>query len=137
VARFSILRALLAKAVAKDLEIDYLDIDTDFLNPVLKEEVYMKLPEHFELLYPDLKSDRICLRLLKSLYRLKQAPRSWFQEVCDYFLSIGFRPAEADPNLFIQNRVYGMLFILLYVDNILTIGWHSDIDAVKAEIAGK
>jgi hypothetical protein len=137
VARFSTLRALLAKAAAEDLEIDHLDVDTAFLNPVLKEEVYMELPEHFELLYPDLKSDGICLRLLKSLYGLKQAPRSWFQEVCDYFLSIGFRPAEADPNLFIRNGVYGMLFILLYVDDMLTIGRRGDVDAVKAEIAGK
>jgi hypothetical protein len=61
VARFSILRALLAKAAAKDLEIDHLDINTAFLNFVLKEEVYIELPEHFELLYLDLKLDRICL----------------------------------------------------------------------------
>ena len=97
----------------------------------------MELPEHFELLYPDLKSDGICLRLLKSLYGLKQAPRSWFQEVCTYFLSIGFRPAEADPNLFIQKGVDGMVYILLYVDDMLTISRRGDIDAVKAEIAGK
>jgi hypothetical protein len=30
-----------------------------------------------------------------------------------------------------------MLFILLYIDDMLTIGRHSNIDAMKAEIAGK
>jgi hypothetical protein len=137
VARFSTLRALLAKAAVEDLEIDHLDVDTAFLNPTLEEEVYMEFPEYFELLYPNLKPDGICLRLLKSLYGLKQAPRSWFQEVCSYFLTIGFRPAEADPNLFIRNGVYGMVYILLYVDDMLTIGRRGDIDVVKAEIAGK
>jgi hypothetical protein len=78
VVKYSTLWALLVKAAAKDLKINYLDVDTTFLNPTLKEEVYIELPEYFELLYPDLKSEGICLKLLKSLYRLKQAPRTWF-----------------------------------------------------------
>ena len=127
----------MAKAAVEDLEIDHLDVDTAFLNPTLEEEVYMELPEHFELLYPDLKPDMICLWLLKSLYRLKQALRSWFQEVCDYFLSIRFRPAKADPNLFIRKGIDSMVYILLYVDDILTISRRSDINAVKAEITSK
>jgi hypothetical protein len=131
------LRALLVKVVVEDLKIDHLDVNTAFLNPTLKEEVYIELLEHFELLYPDLKSDGICLRLLKSLYRLKQAPWSWFQEVCTYFLSIRFRPTKADPNLFIQKGVNSMVYILLYIDDILTVGRHSDIDAMKAEITRK
>ena len=131
------MRALLVKVTVKDLKINYLDVNTAFLNPTLKEEVYIEFPEYFELLYPDLKSDGICLRLLKSLYGLKQAPRSWFQEVCSYFLSIGFRPAEAEPNLFIRKGIDGMVYILLYVDDMLMIGRRGDIDAVKAEIARK
>ena len=97
----------------------------------------MEFPEYFELLYPDLKSDGICLRLLKSLYGLKQALRSWFQEVCDYFLSIRFRPAEADPNLFIWKGVGSIVYILLYVNDMLTIDRRDDLDTVKAEIARK
>jgi hypothetical protein len=65
------LRALLAKAAVEDLEINYLDVDTAFLNPTLEEEVYIDFPEYFELLYPNLKPDGTCLRLLKSLYGLK------------------------------------------------------------------
>jgi hypothetical protein len=75
VLRYSTLRALLAKAAAKDLEVDQLDVDTAFLNPTLKEEIYIEIPQFFELLYPDIDFKGKCLRLLKSLYRLKQAPR--------------------------------------------------------------
>jgi hypothetical protein len=57
--------------------------------------------------------------------------------VLSYFLSIGFRPTKADPNLFIRKGVNGIVYILLYIDNILTISRRSDIDAVKVEIAGK
>jgi hypothetical protein len=57
--------------------------------------------------------------------------------VCDYFLSIRFRPTEADPNLFIRKGTDGMVYILLYVDDMLTIGRRGDIDAIKAEITRK
>ena len=43
--RYTTLRILLAKAAAEDLEADHVDIDTAFLNPDLKEEVYMKVLE--------------------------------------------------------------------------------------------
>ena len=69
--RYNTLRALLAKAAAKDLEIDQMDVDTVFLNPTLKEEIYIEIPQFFELLYPDIDFKRKCLRLIKSLYGLK------------------------------------------------------------------
>ena len=54
-----------------------------------------------------------------------------------YFLSIRFRPAKADPNLFIQKGINSIVYILLYVDDMLMISRHGDIDAMKAEITGK
>ncbi|KIM94727.1 hypothetical protein OIDMADRAFT_135638, partial [Oidiodendron maius Zn] len=77
VTKFNMLQVLLVIIIELDLEVDYIDIDTIFLNPTLKEEVYIELLEYFELLYPDIKPGT-CLQLLKSLYRLKQAPREWF-----------------------------------------------------------
>ena len=46
--RYTTLRILLAKAAAKDLEADHVDIETAFLNPDLEEEVYMKVPQFLE-----------------------------------------------------------------------------------------
>jgi hypothetical protein len=57
--------------------------------------------------------------------------------VYSYFLSIRFRPTEADPNLFIRKGVNSIVYILLYVDDILIVGQYSDIDTVKAEITRK
>ena len=44
------------KATAEDLKIDQLDVNMAFLNPELKEEIYIEVPEHFFLLEPDLKA---------------------------------------------------------------------------------
>jgi hypothetical protein len=72
VLQYTTLRILLAKAAAKDLEADYVDIDIAFLNPDLEEEVYMKIPEFLEQVYPELgKILDAFLKLNKSLYRLK------------------------------------------------------------------
>jgi hypothetical protein len=51
VLQYSTLRALLAKTAAEDLEVDQLNVDTAFLNPTLKEEIYMVIPQFFKLLY--------------------------------------------------------------------------------------
>jgi hypothetical protein len=133
VARFNTLRAVLCKTATEDLEADHVDVETAFLNTPLKEEVYMYIPEFFHLLYPDMNFDGLSLRLLRSLYGLKQAPRSWFQEVNSFFSSIGFKPAEADPNLFVRRGVH----ILLYVDDMLVIGKRDAVDAAKLQIASK
>jgi hypothetical protein len=132
VAKFNTLRILLTIIMERDLDADHIDVDTAYLNSDLKEEIYMELPEYFELLYPNLPAG-VCLRLLKSLYGLKQAPREWFQEVNSFFSSIGFHPTDADPNLFVRNGVY----ILLYVDDMLIAGRTDELAAVKLQIAAK
>lgn len=69
----------------------------------------------------------------KSLYGLKQAPREWFLEVQGYLKKRGFEASNIDPNLFIGNRVY----VLLFVDNMLIIGKRAKVDIAKALICQK
>src|SRR4030088_126152 len=74
VLQYTTLRILLAKAAAEDLEADYVDINTVFLNPDLKEEIYIKVPQFIKEVYPELgKIADAFLKLNKLLYRLKQA----------------------------------------------------------------
>ena len=75
VLKFATLQVLLAKAAAKDLEINQLNVDTAFLNPELLEEVYIEIPKFFELIIIDVNLRQFCLQLKKALYRLKQALR--------------------------------------------------------------
>ena len=51
-----------------------MDVNTVFLNPELKEEIYIEIPEYFKLLYLNTDFTRKYLKLRKSIYGLKQAP---------------------------------------------------------------
>ena len=70
-----------------------MDVKTDFLNGILTEDVYMMQSEGF--VDPN-NAGKVC-KLLKSIYGLKQASRSWnirFDEVVKEF---GFIKNEQEP----------------------------------------
>ena len=74
--QYTTLRILLAKAAAKDLKANYVNINIAFLNLDLKEEVYIKVLEFLEQVYLKLKTLSAFLKLNKLLYKLKQALRA-------------------------------------------------------------
>jgi hypothetical protein len=109
---------MLAKAAMEDLEIDYIDINTAFLNPAIEEEIYMAPTEFLKRVFPELKHKDAYLKLNKALYSLKQSPREWFLMVKEVFKRFGLCQAYSDLNLFIGNGV----FLLLFVDDMIVIG---------------
>jgi hypothetical protein len=62
--------------------------------------------------------DRVYL-LNKSLYGLKQAPRAWYSWFATYITSLGFIEAKSDTSLFIFWLGSDMVYLLLYVDDII------------------
>ena len=91
----------------------------------------MQIPDLLRDFEPNLKGIKDAyLKLNKSLYGLKQAPREWFQIVKKFFKSIGLKSAEANPNLFIGNKVY----ILLFVNDMLIAGKRQDLNITKTRI---
>jgi hypothetical protein len=110
VAMLKTVRVLLALAAFYDWEIHHVDVITAFLNPALKEEVYMEQPEGSKHEH----DCRVC-KLGKALYGLKQAPRAWHSDIDAFLLSIGFTNSKTDPNLYISPEV----LLILYVDDIL------------------
>jgi hypothetical protein len=71
VIRYSTLRIMLAKAAIEDLEIDYININTAFLNPIIKEEIYIAPTKFLKRVFPKLKHKDTYLKLNKALYGLK------------------------------------------------------------------
>nr|GEU72868.1 Gag-Pol polyprotein [Tanacetum cinerariifolium] len=63
-----------------------MDVKTDFLNGPLKDEVYVAQPDGF--VDPD--HPEKVYRLKKALFRLKQAPRAWCNELLNFLMSKGF-----------------------------------------------
>ena len=104
-----------------------MDVDTAFLHPKLDEDVYISLPEGYNLRcspngdsspnerLPNDRASYVC-KLNKALYGLKQAPRVWYSDI-DNFLtkSLSFHRSVHDANLYMMHG----LFLLLWVDDIL------------------
>ncbi|KAJ9545086.1 hypothetical protein OSB04_024793 [Centaurea solstitialis] len=112
------IRILIAIAAFHDYEIWQMDVKIAFLNGKLSEDVYMTQPEGFvQSEHPN----RVC-KLQKSIYGLKQASRSWniyFDEKIEEF---GFLRSEDEPCVYVRTSGSIVVFLVLYVDDILLMG---------------
>ena len=108
-------RLVLSIVVSRGWCLRQLDVQNAFLHGVLEEEVYMKQPPGF--VDPD-KPFHIC-KLDKSLYGLKQAPRAWYSRLSSKLHTLGFVPSKYDTSLFIYNKSNTVIFVLIYVDDII------------------
>ncbi|KAJ9535931.1 hypothetical protein OSB04_un000899 [Centaurea solstitialis] len=118
VAMLKSIRILMAISAYFNYEIWQMDVKTAFLNGKLTEDVYMKQPEGFE----DPKNPNKVCKLLKSIYGLKQASRSWNLHFDDRIKEFGFTKSEYEPCVYTKFSGSIVTFLVLYVDDILLIG---------------
>lgn len=67
------------------------------------------------------KPNHVCL-LKRSLYGLKQAPRTWYTKFATAVKQLGFCQSRTDSSLFVFNNGKQLVYILLYVDDIILTG---------------
>lgn len=113
VARMSTVRFLIAVAAAKGLSLEQFDFTTAFLNGTMTEDVYMKIPNG----YKGHHAPGDVLRLVKSMYGTRQAPREWYRAVSTLMFSRGYVAGDADPCLFVKHVEGEVIVMLLYVDD--------------------
>lgn len=109
---------ILTLAASFNWEVRQLDVNNAFLNGFLRESVYMRQPEGFV----DAKLPSHVCKLEKALYGLKQAPRAWFDRLRCTLLQWGFSNSKSDTSLFYLRTGEHVVFILIYVDDILITG---------------
>ncbi|KAJ9541430.1 hypothetical protein OSB04_027936 [Centaurea solstitialis] len=118
VAMLKSIRILMAISAYFNYEIWQMDVKTAFLNGKLTEDVYMEQPEGFE----DPKNPNKVCKLLKSIYGLKQASRSWNLHFDERIKEFGFAKSEFEPCVYTKFSGSIVTFLVLYVDDILPIG---------------
>ncbi|KAI3500548.1 hypothetical protein L1887_36372 [Cichorium endivia] len=121
VVKSSTVRIVLSIAVMQKWPLHQLDVKNAFLNGCLTDKVFMEQPPGF---IDDQFPLHVC-RLNKALYGLKQAPRAWFQRLSAFLVTLGFYCSRADPSLFVFKRGSTILYLLVYVDDIILTGNNS------------
>jgi Reverse transcriptase (RNA-dependent DNA polymerase) len=109
--RMDTLRIFLAIAAMKDLELIHMDVKNAFTESPLKEKIYLKPPKGVQV------TSGYALRVLRSLYGLKQAARDWNLLCRDQLRTMGFKQSLSDPCLFIHS--VRNIQLLIYVDDLL------------------
>ena len=65
---------------------------------------------------------KMCLKLNHALYGLVQAARSWWLKFVNALVNVSFERGEVDPCLIYRKNEYGILILILYVDDCLLTG---------------
>lgn len=111
-------RLVFATAVSCNWSFRELDVFNAFLHGHLKEEVFMQQPPG----YVDAAHPHYVCKLHKSLYGLKHGPRAWFERFTFHLLHLGFVASMADSSLYIYHSHDTIIYLLLYVDDIIITG---------------
>ncbi|GKA28424.1 retrotransposon protein, putative, ty1-copia subclass [Tanacetum coccineum] len=114
------IRILISIAAYYDYEIWQMDIKTAFLNGYLGEDIYMVQPEGFV----DPNHPRKVCKLQRSIYGLKQASRSWNKRFDEEIKRLGFAQNLDEPCVYQKASGSKVIFLILYVDDIIIMGNH-------------
>jgi len=117
-ARHATMRAVLSTAAASRMVLYQLDVETAFLNGTVDEELYFQQPRGYER-----GGARKVCRLVKAIYRLKQAARAWYLTLVELMEQMRMTQCTSDLCLFTRRGADGdAKYLLVYVDDILMMG---------------
>lgn len=114
VARYDSIRAMLARAAQENMKIGQFYVKTAFLNGELNEEIYMDIYMPDGVTCSD--KNKVC-KLLKSLYGLKQASRSWNSKFDSFLKRFHFKSSKADACIYTGNFESYKVYLIIYVDD--------------------
>lgn len=109
-----------------------MDVVTAFLAGTLNDEVYLQMPQYLWSTFGKY------VRVLKSLYGLKQAAAVWYNLLRSFLMDNGFHPLPTDPSIFINRSNSVQVSIGVYVDDLLIAGGNeNEIFAIKDKLKAR
>ena len=85
------------------------DWNNAFVQAILDKPIFMGIPRGFKSKF----GMNGCLRLKRSLYGSKFAPRNWYMHLRQGLLQLGFKESEIDPCMLYKKNI----LMVLYVDD--------------------
>lgn len=117
VARFAIIRVLLAMSATFGWMTRHVDIKSAYLNGHLKEELYMRLPALRN-------NETKIVKLLRPIYGLKQSGHNWNEAIDSFLIEAGFTRLKSSNCTY---RYDFCTFLVIYVDDIVIFAKHQQI----------
>ena len=118
IAKLSTVRLLLTLAATQNWLLEQLDVNNAFLHSDLHEEVYMDLPQGVTPPKPG----QVC-HLRKSLYKLRQASRQWYEKLSIILIDLGYQQSQENLFLFIKYKsATSFIALFIYVDDMILAG---------------
>ena len=119
-------RAILAIAVAMDLDVWHVDIPQAFVQSKIDTPIYLQLPNGItvDARYADGRYDNRVVKLLRALYGLKQSPQLWNKELNRILTEVhGFTRCHTDSCLYYHSDNDGKFVLLVAeVDDLVITG---------------
>ena len=88
-----------------------LDFANAFIQATLKDTIYVHLPRGFRSMMETWSGKPACLRLRKSVYGLKIAPKLWYQHMARGLKELGFKPSSYDKCLLFREGALLVTFV--------------------------
>lgn len=114
VARYEIIRTLLAAAVEEEMHVHQMDVVSAYVQGNLHDNIYMEQPR----LYEEENNDVVC-KLHKPLYGLKQSGHEWYKRLDEFVTQQGGYRNEADPCLYVFEKNEKRVIMAIYVDDLV------------------
>ena len=112
----STIMILLAIAASLGYHISAIDITAAFLQEYIDRVTYIRLPKQYA------EKGRDVIKLKKSLYGLRQAPRLFQQGLMRFLVGLGFAVSVHDQCLYVKKMLDGSyMYVATHVDDLLVI----------------
>jgi hypothetical protein len=119
---------LISLTTKNHLSLQLMDVMTAYLYGSLDLDIYIKLPNGISILHINANRNMYYVKLVKSLYGLKQSERMWYNQLKEFLRNKIYSNSDDCPCVFNRKSTTGFCIISVYVDDLNIIGHTKDID---------
>jgi hypothetical protein len=127
-------RYLISLAIQNHISLQLMDVMTAYLYGLLDSNIYMKVPNGIPVPNTHANRNMYYVKLIKSLYGLKQLGRMWYNRLKEFLLNKGYSSNDDCSCVFIRKSTTGFCIISVYVDDLNIIGYTKDIDESRGHL---